>query len=299
MAKFTDLSFETVELPAGKLRYRRAGSGSPLLFVHGLFVSGDLWAETVDLLSDTFDCIVPELPLGAHRTPMNRDADLSPAGLARLVADFIRALGLDRPALIGNDTGGAVAQGVAVATPELIGGLVLTPCDTLDDFPPKEFSFLTWVPRVPGLMWLMTQMNKSPKRLGATLHNGKLAKHRIGDETLRRFAGLAARDGAIRRDAGKACLGCDPRFTRDAAEKLRRFDNPILLVWGDGGCFPLANAQELARTWPSAQLEIIEDCWVFAPLDQPAALARHIREFVSAEAPGGRPADLKLAAAKR
>jgi pimeloyl-ACP methyl ester carboxylesterase len=53
--------------------------------------------------------------------------------------DLCQGLGLDRIDLVGNDTGGAVAQIVAASHPELLRSLVLTNCDTEGNFPPQAF----------------------------------------------------------------------------------------------------------------------------------------------------------------
>ncbi len=58
-------------------------------------------------------CLVPELPFGAHPVPMKPSADLTAAGLGRMVADFLGALDLCDVTLVGNDSGAAVAQVVA------------------------------------------------------------------------------------------------------------------------------------------------------------------------------------------
>ena len=106
-----------VHLSQGTIRYREDGTGEPLLFVHGVVVNGDLWRKVVPRLSKDFRCIVPDWPLGSHETPMSADADLSPPGLARLVVDFMDALGLETVTLVGNDTGGALCQLVATRIP--------------------------------------------------------------------------------------------------------------------------------------------------------------------------------------
>ena len=87
------------------------------MFVHGLLVDGTLWRKVTPLLEGEFRCVVPDLPLGSHRVPMSPDADLSPPGVARIVADFIDALELEDVTLIGNDTGGAICQLVATGHP--------------------------------------------------------------------------------------------------------------------------------------------------------------------------------------
>jgi pimeloyl-ACP methyl ester carboxylesterase len=80
--------------------------------------------------ADGHRAFVPDWPMGSHVIPMNRDADLSPPGQAKLVADLIEALGLERATIVGNDTGGAVSQLVATRHPDVVDRLVLTNCDS-------------------------------------------------------------------------------------------------------------------------------------------------------------------------
>ena len=110
-----------VRLPQGEVRYRAVGSGEPLVFVHGVFCNGDLWRNVVPRLAADCRCIVPDWPLGSHHPPLERDADLSPPGIAALILGFCEALGLEQPTLIGNDTGGAFVQIAAAAAPEAVG----------------------------------------------------------------------------------------------------------------------------------------------------------------------------------
>ena len=146
-----------VTLPQGTVRYRERGTGQPLVFVHGLLVNGDLWRKVVPELSKDFRCITPDWPLGSHELPLRADADLSPPGVAKIVADFIAALDLEDVTLIGNDTGGAICQLVVAEHPDRIGRLVLTSCDALDVFPPAMVGYLPIAARVPGGIWLLTQ----------------------------------------------------------------------------------------------------------------------------------------------
>src|SRR5687767_11735015 len=109
-------------------------SGRPIVFLHGFLTNSLLWRNVVPPLAGAgFRCITPELPLGSHTRPMPADADLSPFGLARLIADLLSSL--DDPVLVGNDTGGALAQMVVARHPETVGALVLTPCDAFRNWP--------------------------------------------------------------------------------------------------------------------------------------------------------------------
>jgi pimeloyl-ACP methyl ester carboxylesterase len=82
----TAATVKTVELPQGTLGYRDSGAGEPVVMVHGLLVDGRLWRKVVPRLESGFRCIVPDLPLGSHLRAMNPGADLTPPGLARLLA---------------------------------------------------------------------------------------------------------------------------------------------------------------------------------------------------------------------
>ena len=99
-----------VTLPQGTISYRERGTGDPIVFVHGALVNADLWRKVVPELAKDFRCIAPDLPLGSHERAMPADADLSPPGVAKLIADFLAALDLDNVTLVGNDTGGAICQ---------------------------------------------------------------------------------------------------------------------------------------------------------------------------------------------
>ena len=65
------------------------GSGEPIVFVHGALVNANLWRKVVPILAPDFRCITLDMPLGSHELAMP-DADLSPTGLADLIADADR-----------------------------------------------------------------------------------------------------------------------------------------------------------------------------------------------------------------
>jgi pimeloyl-ACP methyl ester carboxylesterase len=74
----------------------------------------------------------------------------------------------------------------------------------------------------------------------------------------------------------------DPRYTIELAEKLKTFDKPVLLAWGeDDKLIPLDYARRFAADVPNARLEVIPDSRTFVPEDQPEALADAIGSFVS------------------
>ena len=74
----------TLDLSAGPVVVRDSGGdGEPVLLVHGLFVDGRLWDAVVPRLVDAgLRVVIPDLPLGAHKTAMRPDAPLAPADIA-------------------------------------------------------------------------------------------------------------------------------------------------------------------------------------------------------------------------
>ncbi len=75
-----------VALSAGTIEYEDSGGGGPVhIFLHGAAMDGSVWAPVVADLRSDHRCVVPTLPLGAHRRPMHRGADLSLRGFGRIV----------------------------------------------------------------------------------------------------------------------------------------------------------------------------------------------------------------------
>ena len=276
---------KTVEVPQGTLRYQEVGSGPALVFVHGLLVNANLWRKVVEPLAPDFRCIALDLPLGSHELPMP-NADLSPPGLADLIADAIEAIGLDDVTLIGNDTGGALCQLVVTRRPERVGRLVLTSCDYRDNFPPPMFNYFKPAARIPGAMALLLapMRLRAPRRLPIAF--GWLAKRPIDRPAEDSYVLPALSSSAVRADLKRAIRGLDKRYTNEAADRLGGFDRPALIAWSrEDRFFKPEHAERLARDLPRARLEWIEDSRTFSAEDQPARLAELIKGFVREAAP--------------
>jgi pimeloyl-ACP methyl ester carboxylesterase len=274
-----------VTVEQGTVAYSETGpqEAPAIVLVHGAFVDGGLWREVVPRLEGSYRCVIPDLPLGSHRTPMAAGADLSPPGLAKLIADFLEALRLDRVTLVGNDTGGAICQLVVTRHPERIGRLVLTPCDAYEDFFPPAFRYLQLLARVPGGIGAVAHSMRVPAVRRAPLAYGWLSKRRIPSEVLAGWTEPIIRDPAIRRDARAVLRGISNRYTLEAAQRLAAFDGRTMLAWAtEDRFFKPANAERLAADIPGSRLEWIEDARTFVSEDQPERLAALIAEFAAA-----------------
>ncbi len=273
----------SVELPQGTLHYQDEGAGPVVVLVHGLLVDGTLWSRVAPRLAGC-RVIRPDLPLGSHRTAMRPDADLSPAGLATVIADFLAALELTDVTLVGNDTGGALCQITAADHPERIGRLVLTNCDAYRNFLPPAFRPLQWLPRIPGAMALAARLVDTGLARAAF---GVLTSDPIPADLYAGWVAPARDDAGVRRDLAKVLRGITPSETMRAIEVLRRADRPTLIAWGRRDrFFKPAFAERLAADIPGARLEWLPEARTFTPLDVPERLAALIGEFARASLKG-------------
>ncbi|GAA0802122.1 alpha/beta fold hydrolase [Spirilliplanes yamanashiensis] len=270
------------DLPAGPLRYADTGTGAPVVFLHGAFQDGRVWAPLVDRLAPAFRCVVPDLPLGGHRQPMRAAADRSAAGVADVVADFVEHLGAGPVTLVGNDTGTAVAQLVAARRPDLLERLVLTSGEAFENCPPAVFRGLPPAARLGVLPAVLAPLRLRPLRrlpMGfGLLTRGPLPHDLIGSWLAAYFG-----DREVRRDAaGFLASLADRRLLVDRSDDLRRFDRPVLVLWGaDDRLFPPAHAHRLGALFPAARVELVAGSRTWVMRDRPDRTADLVRDFIA------------------
>jgi pimeloyl-ACP methyl ester carboxylesterase len=271
-------SQSTVELDQGPIRYRELGSGEPIVFVHGFLVDGRLWDGVAERLADRYRCILPDWPMGSHVLPMKPDADLTPPGIARLISDFLVALDLDRVTIVGNDSGGAISQVLVTSHPDRIARLVLTNCDSYDNFPPFPFNAMPPLARLPGGVTALAL----PFRLGPIARGAyRQFSNKVSAELVEAWLSPSLRDPEIKRDTRKFTVGIDKRHTLAAAKRFGELEIPVLLAWAPNDrFFKLSDAERLAEAIPDSRLETIEGAKTFVALDQPQRLAELIGAFV-------------------
>jgi pimeloyl-ACP methyl ester carboxylesterase len=269
-----------LKLSTGTIRYREAGEGRPIVLVHGFMTNGELWREVTPLLAKGFRVIAPDWPLGSHTLAFAPDADLSPPGLASIIAEFLSELELEDVTLVGNDTGGALCQLVAVNHPERVGRLVLTPCDAYENFFPAIFQPLQVLAHVPGAVFAIVQSLRVRAARKLPISYGWLAKHGIEDDLSDAWLAPGLSDGAVRRDIAAVLRGVSKRYTLEAAKRFGEFDKPVLIAWApEDRFFKPRYAERLRGAFPNAVLEQIEDSYTFVAIDQPQRTAELIYRF--------------------
>jgi pimeloyl-ACP methyl ester carboxylesterase len=263
-----------VQLSAGTIRYEDTGSGPTLLFVHGVFVNSKLWSNVIPLLSDRYRCIAPDWPLGAHSIPIG--TELTPSAVVEMIGELIEALGLEDVTLVGNDTGGALCQMFVVRHPGVVSRLVLTNCDAYDEFPPQPFTYLRWVPKVPGAIGVLANSMRLHANRRLPIAYGWLSKT-MSREVEDSFVNPVIHDKRVRDDIAGFLRRADKNELAATAAQYGSIDIPVKLVWAEGDrAFKVELAERMAHDIPNAELVRIPSRYTFVPLDEPERLAAEI-----------------------
>jgi pimeloyl-ACP methyl ester carboxylesterase len=274
-----------VTLNAGKINYEKAGppDGRPVVFVHGYSMGSSQWRPLSERLAARgFSCLAPTWPLGAHTEPMRDDAALTMEGIAAMVGELLDALALEDVVLVGNDTGGAIAQLVATSTPQRLGALVLTSCDAFEHFPPPILRPLIAAAKAGPAFGAAIQPLRT--RFGRKRGFGALA-HADIDDLVVEWVAPALTDRRVRNDLRRLTASLNRETTVRAAARLGRFTKPALVAWSaDDAFFPREDGQRLAEVLPNGRLEVIENARTFSMIDQPDRLADLVAEFAQADA---------------
>ena len=269
----------SIDLPQGTIEYFDEGdpAGTPVVAVHGVLTSAELWASTSAALGERVRMLRPTLPLGSHRTPVHGTP--SPRDVAATLLAFLDELGLEDPVLLGNDSGGAICQLAIHAQPERVRRLVLTNCDAFDEFPPFPFSLLLPMSKVPGLITAMMQGTRVPALRHALLY-GLLSSGRH-EQLWRRSVEPFLADRAIRRQAVGIFRQADPAELLAATNALASWGGEALVVWGMRDRFFRPELGRRLAAVLDAPFVEVPDAKTFVCLDAPEALADAVAGFAA------------------
>jgi pimeloyl-ACP methyl ester carboxylesterase len=195
-----------------------------------------------------------------------------------MVAEFFQALELRDVILIGNDTGGAIAQIVATTAPDRLGAIVLTSCDAFEHFPPPVLKpFINAARLGPAFRAVVAPLRT---RLVRRRAYGALA-HADIDHLAAEWVKPVLTDSRIREDLRRFTASLAGETTVEAAAALLpQFSKPALIAWSaDDEFFPLDDGRRLAAALPNSRFELIERARTFSMIDQPDALADLIADF--------------------
>jgi len=275
-----------IELHGHEVIYRIAGSGPPVVLVHGMVNSSRHWEEVAVRLAGDYMVIAPDL-IG-HGDSATPRGDYSLGAHAAVIRDLLAAIGVERSTVVGHSLGGGVAMQFFWQFPQHTERLALVSSGGLG----QEVSPLLRTAALPGasaLLWLIAH----PRLVSALWE--------LGDRLRRRGSGTGVYVQAVARalrpleraGAREAFLHTlraviDVRGQRvSALDRLYLLDGfPTLIVWGERDhTIPLAHGRAAHAAVPGSRFETLPGAAHFPHLEDPDGLATVLRDFLETTEP--------------
>jgi pimeloyl-ACP methyl ester carboxylesterase len=265
-----------VELHGHRVIYRIAGSGPPVVLIHGMVNSSRHWARVAERLAERYTVIAPDL-IG-HGDSATPRGDYSLGAHASVIRDLLSALGIERATIAGHSLGGGVAMVFFWQFPERVERLALISSGGLG----PEVSPLLRTAALPGARAL----------IGAAANRGLMAMLRRGGVQPRAVArALGPLETRGAREAFVQTLRAviDIRGQRVGAnDRLYLLAGmPTLIVWGGRDrTIPIAHGEAAHAAVPGSSFVTLPRAAHFPHLEDPEGLAAALGDFIASTEPG-------------
>jgi pimeloyl-ACP methyl ester carboxylesterase len=256
--------------------------------VHGVPINGYHWRHVIDRVQHKRRCIAIDL-MGLGYTEIRPSQDVSFTAQAHMIAEVLDKLGIEKIDMIGNDSGGAIAQIFAANYPHRLTSLVLTNCDVHDGWPPPQVLPIMDHCRNGTLAPIFQPMLDRPDLARERYARGESAPlfrsyadpSVLTDDVIRLYL-RPLLSSPQRIDAfQRYWLGFDNAQTVAIHGALKKLQVPTLIVWGLKDIFfDKRWAYWLKDTIPGAKRIVeVEDGRLFFPEDRPDTLAAPVLQF--------------------
>src|SRR5262245_42607348 len=270
----------SVKTASGSIAYAEQGEGPVALFVHGVLLNGYLWRHQLSALSDIRRCIALDL-LAHGDTEIAPDQGVSATANAEMLREFLDALHIGQVDLVGNDSGGGIAQIFAAHYPQRVRTLTLTDCDTHDNWPPEAFKPFLAMAAGGGLSDTLSAMlgdksiYRSPQALGPAYERPA----EVTDQAIDLYLKPHVRTAQRTRDLERFLAAFDPSHTVAVELRLKQLRVPTFIAWGtDDIYFEMKWADWLAATIPGMRRYIrFEGARIFFPEERWQDFNRELR----------------------
>ena len=238
-----------------RVRYAEAGSGPPLLLVHGILVDHVEWADLVPRLADRFRCIAPDLPgFGGSDKPSPEAFPYTREAFAESLAGLLDALGLSRVHVCGHSMGGAISLTFAADFPERVERLTVVDAACY----PMPLPLKGRLPLLPVVgPFVFKKLYRKPvfrDYFRTEVYNGRPLRH-----PQRVDAWYRTLDTPEGREAAYAALRRSVADLESLGPKIPRIQAPSLIVWGaEDRLVPVGLGHRLVKELPHAHLELID-----------------------------------------
>lgn len=267
--------------PLGDVAYVEHGLGDAALFLHGFPLNGFQWRGALARLAPYRRCIAPDL-LGSGWSEAAPDQDLGPESQVRMLLSLLDGLGIVATDVIANDSGGAVAQLLAIRHPERVRSLLLTNCDTEIESPPAAMMPVIELAKAGRFVdqWLLPwladpELARSDQGIGGLCYADR--RHPTDEALAMYFEPLqdSRRKAALHRYA----VALERNALAGTREALRRCQVPTRIVWGMAdSIFKPANADFLDASFGRSHgVRRLADAKLFWPEERPDVIAAQAR----------------------
>jgi pimeloyl-ACP methyl ester carboxylesterase len=267
----------TTRIPYGagflKVRYVRAGKGTPVVLLHGLASSLATYRRVFDGLASEHDTIALDFPgFGGSEIPENETLSALPDA----VLSFLQGLGLTRVDLVGHSLGGAVASWIAGTHPDAVSKLALLDAAgfnlRLEDRP----ALLRYGARFGGLLDVLPVRRLFVDR---ALHQVFFDPKEVTDEEVAIYLRPLTRPGALR--AVREILRPEAGMSARLLLAIRSVRAPTLVLWGkDDTWVPAGQAALFAEAIPGARVVLLDRCGHMPQEEQPERTLEELRAFL-------------------
>jgi pimeloyl-ACP methyl ester carboxylesterase len=272
--------------PYGRIAYVERGAGPVALFFHGAFLNGFQWRDVIEGCAGARRCIAFD-NLGHGHTEVANGQAVDFAAQAEAAAALLDALEVAQADVVGNDSGGAIAQVFAARWPERVRSLTLTNCDVYTNNPPPAFQRTIDAFRAGRTAQILERL-LTDIRFAQTTGFGQAyqSAERLTPETLEVYLGPLAASPERTALFERFVLGLEPKFTVEIAGALRRLEAPTLIAWGtDDPLFDVKWAYWLMGAIPGARPVVeVDGARTFWPEERPHELGALLREHWAAPA---------------
>ncbi|MEA2312770.1 MAG: hypothetical protein QOE28_2738 [Solirubrobacteraceae bacterium] len=275
-----------IELHGHQVSYRIAGSGPPVVLVHGMVNSSRHWQGVARRLADRYTVIAPDL-IG-HGDSATPRGDYSLGAHASVIRDLLAALGIERATMVGHSLGGGIAMVYFWQFPDRVERLGLVSSGGLG----REVSPLLRSAALPGAAPLLSlvaneRVTRGLERAGSALRrrgSGVGVQLQAIARALQPLSGPGQRAAFIH--SLRAVI--DPRGQRvSATDRLYLLEAvPMLIAWGDRDrTIPAAHGAAAHAVLPKSRLVSIPGAAHFPHLEAPDALATALHDWIATTEP--------------
>src|SRR5919107_928247 len=266
--------------------YRIAGSGPPVVLIHGMVNSSRHWERVAQQLARDYTVVAPDL-IG-HGDSATPRGDYSLGAHASAIRDLLTVIGIERASIVGHSLGGGVAMQFFYQFPQRTERLGLISSGGLG----REVSPMLRGAALPGVNAVLAAA-AHPRVLGALYAGGERLKARGWSKgvylqaiarALRPLEQPGARTAFVHTLRAVIDIHGQRVSARDRLYMLERF--PTLVVWGERDrTIPLSHGRTVLDDVPGARFETLPKAAHFPHLEDPEGLARVLRDWLETTQP--------------